>query len=63
MKEVSNKDNKNFIDDAIFERILAIREEIYQKTDVNISPRKLVNQFLSNADFTALRDMLIKKYV
>lgn len=61
--QMSATNSKNFIDDAIFEKLLAIREEVYQKTDINVSPRKLVNMLLQDANFEALRDNLIKKYV
>jgi len=54
--------DKHFIDDAIFKKLLAIREEIYQQTDINVSPRKLVNLLLEQSDFEALRDQLIKQY-
>jgi hypothetical protein len=55
----SNKEGKHFIEDAIFEKLLAIREEIYQQTDINVSPRKLVNSLLQQSDFEALRDKLV----
>lgn len=58
----TNKDNKHFIDDNLFQKLLAIREEIYQATEINVSPRKLVNILLKQADFQALRDQLIRQY-
>jgi hypothetical protein len=59
---VSNKDNKHFVDDELFQKLLAIREEIYQATEINVSPRKLVNMLLRQSDFEALRDQLIQQY-
>lgn len=56
-----NKD-KHFIEDKIFEKLLEVREEIYQKTDVNVSPRKLVNMLLEQSDFKALSHKLIEQY-
>lgn len=53
---------KYFIEDALFDKVLVIKEQIYQKTEVNVSPRKLVNMLLSEADFAALRDKLIAHY-
>ena len=58
---LTNKE-KHFIDDDIFEQLLKIREEIYHKTEVNVSPRKLVNLLLKESDFTTLRDRLIQQY-
>jgi hypothetical protein len=59
---VSNKENKHFVDDELFQKLLAIREEIYQATEINVSPRKLVNMLLKRSDFEALRDQLIQQY-
>lgn len=61
--QMSATSSKNFIDDAIFEKLLAIREEVYKQTDINVSPRKLVHMLLQEANFEALRDKLIEKYV
>ncbi len=58
----ANKDNKHIIDDELFEKLLVIREDIYKATDINVSPRKLVNMLLRESDFQALRDKLIKQY-
>ena len=58
----ANKESKHFIEDALFEQLLAIREEIYQSTEVNVSPRKLVNMLLKQSDFQVLRDQLIQRY-
>ncbi len=57
----ANKD-KHFIDDEVFEQLLKIREEIYNKTEINVSPRKLVNLLLKQSDFEVLRDQLIQQY-
>ena len=57
-----SKDSKHFIEDDLFQQLLAIREEIYQATDINVSPRKLINMLLRQSDFNALRDQLIKLY-
>ena len=58
----ANKNNKHIIDDELFEKLLVIREDIYKATDINVSPRKLVNMLLRESDFQALRDKLIKQY-
>jgi hypothetical protein len=54
--------NKHFIDDDLFQKLLAIRDEIYHATHVNPSPRKLVNLIIKQTDLTAIRDQLIKQY-
>ena len=59
---VSVKQEKHFIEDELFEKLLAIHEEIYQKTEINVSPRKLVNMLLKQSDFEVLRDQLIQQY-
>lgn len=53
---------KHFIEDEIFSQLLAIREEVYQATEINVSPRKLVNLLLKQSDLEGLRDQLIKQY-
>ena len=53
---------KHFIENELFEKLLAVREEIYLKTEINVSPRKLVNMLLKKSDFEALRDQLIQQY-
>ena len=58
----TNKDNKHFIDDNLFQKLLAIREEIYESTEINVSPRKIVNLLLKKADFQALCQELIQRY-
>ena len=55
-------ENKHFIEDALFEKILAIREEIYEATEINVSLRKLVNLLLNKSDFKALCQELIQQY-
>ncbi len=57
-----DKSDKHFIEDALFQKLLAIREEIYQATEIDVSPRKLVNLLLKEANFNALRDQLIQQY-
>ena len=58
---IENKE-KHFIEDELFEKLLTIREAIYIKTEINVSPRKLVNMLLKQANFDALRDQLIQQY-
>lgn len=58
-----NIDSKHFIDDEVFQKVLAICEQIYQSTEINVSPRKIVNLLLKKADFEALRDQLIQQYL
>ena len=58
----ANKE-KHFIEDEIFEQLLKVREEICQKTEINVSPRKLVNMLLKQSDFEVLRDQLIQQYL
>ena len=53
---------KHFIENELFEKLLAVREAIYLKTEINVSPRKLVNMLLKKSDFEALRDQLIQQY-
>ncbi len=53
---------KHFIENELFEKLLAVREEIYLKTEINVSPRKLVNMLLKQSNFDALRDQLIQQY-
>lgn len=53
---------KHFVEDEIFQKLLAIRESIYLETEINVSPRKLVNMLLKKSDFDALRDQLIRQY-
>ena len=62
LERSSDNENKHFIEDELFKKLLAIREEIYQATEVNVSPRKLVNQLLKQADLQGLRDQLIQQY-
>lgn len=59
---ISANKEKHFIEDEIFEQLLKVREEIYNKTEINVSPRKLVNMLLKKSDFEALRDQLIQQY-
>jgi hypothetical protein len=54
--------NKYFIDDDLFKKLLAIRDEIYQATHVNPSSRKLVNLIIKQTDLTVIREQLIKQY-
>jgi len=61
-RSVSDNKDKHFIENELFEKLLAVREEIYQKTEINVSPRKLVNMLLKQSDFQALRDQLIQQY-
>ena len=61
-RSVSDNKDKHFIENELFEKLLAVREEIYQKTEINVSPRKLVNLLLKQSDFNALRDQLIQQY-
>ncbi len=58
----ANKE-KHFIEDEVFEQLLKVREEIYNKTEINVSPRKLVNMLLKQSNFEALRDQLIQQYL
>lgn len=53
---------KHFIENELFEKLLAVREAIYLKTEINVSPRKLVNMLLKQSNFDALRDQLIQQY-
>ena len=56
------EESKHFIDDDLVNNLLAIREEIYKKTEINVSPRKLVNMIIRKSDINEIRDQLIKKY-
>ena len=58
----SASEEKHFIDNELFEKLLVIREEIYLKTEINVSPRKLVNLLLKQSNFDVLRDQLIQQY-
>lgn len=58
---VSNND-KRFLDDEIFQRLLIVREEVYRVTDVSPAIRKLVNLIIEKADLKAIQDQLIKQY-
>jgi hypothetical protein len=60
---LSGTKEKHFIEDELFKKLLAIREDIYQKTEINVSPRKLVNMLLKQSDFEVLRDQLIQQYL
>lgn len=61
--DINNRnETKHFIEDEIFQKILAIREEIYESTEINVSPRKIVNLLLKKADFQALCQELIQRY-
>lgn len=53
---------KHFIENEVFEKLLALRDAIYLKTEINVSPRKLVNMLLKQSNFDALRDQLIQQY-
>jgi hypothetical protein len=53
---------KHFIENEVFEKLLALRDAIYLKTEINVSPRKLVNMLLKQSSFEALRDQLIQQY-
>lgn len=58
---VSNND-KRFLDDEVFQRLLAVREEVYRVTDVSPAIRKLVNLIIERADLKAIQEQLIKQY-
>lgn len=60
--QVLEEKDKHFIEDEVFQKLLAIRESIYLETEINVSPRKLVNMLLKKSDFDALRDQLINQY-
>jgi len=62
LERLNNNENKHFIEDELFQQLLVIREEIYEATEINVSPRKLVNLLLKQANFQALRDQLIQQY-
>ena len=59
---VIDKEVKRYIDDDVFQQVLVMRDTIYQQTDVNVSPRKLVNMLLRQSDFQALSIKLIQQY-
>lgn len=59
---VDNQDRKHLIEDALFQDILEIREDIYHAVEINVSVRKLVNMLLRQSNMKALRDQLIQQY-
>ena len=59
---VIDKEARRFIDDDVYQQVLVMRHAIYQQTDVNVSPRKLVNMLLREADFQVLNVKLIQQY-
>lgn len=58
----NHNENKHFIEDELFQKIIAIREEIYEATEINVSPRKIVNLLLNKSDLKALCQELIQRY-
>ena len=58
---VSNAD-KHFIDDELFQRLLKVRDDIYDVTQVRPTIRKLVNLIIDKADLKAIKDQLTKQY-
>ena len=58
---ISNAD-KHFIDDELFQRLLTVRDDIYDVTQVRPTIRKLVNLIIDKADLKAIKDQLTKQY-
>lgn len=54
--------SKHFIDDELFQRLLRVRDDIYEVTQVSPTIRKLVNLIIEKADLKAIQDQLIKQY-
>lgn len=59
-----NQDNKSqhIIDDINFQKLLNIKNEVYQATEVSPTIRKLVNLIIEHANLENIRDKLIKQY-
>ncbi len=59
---VIEKEVRHFIEDDVFQKLSAVRESVYQATDVSISIRNLVNILLKQANFEVLCDERIQRY-
>lgn len=57
-----NSKERHLISDENFKKLNAIREEVYQVTEVGPTVRKLVNLIIEKADLEIIRDQLIKQY-
>lgn len=56
------KEERYFIEEDVFQKLLELRDSVYQTTDVGISIRKLVNMLLRQVNFGMLYDELVQKY-
>ena len=56
------KEERYFIEEDVFQKLLELRDSVYQATDVGISIRKLVNMLLRQVNFLVLYDELVQKY-
>lgn len=57
----SSKD-KHLIHDEHFQQLTALRDEVYQATEVSPTIRKLLYLIIEKADLEVIRDQLIKQY-
>lgn len=59
-----NQDNKSqhIIDDINFQKLLNIKNEVYEATEVRPTIHKLVNLIIEHANLENIRDKLIKQY-
>ncbi len=55
--------DKHLINDEHFQRLTALRDEVYKATEVNPTVRKLLYLIIERADLKAIRDQLIKQYL
>ncbi len=56
------KEKQYFITEENFQRLQKIQGEIYQKTEVSASVRKLVNSLITEENLTQVKDKMIEKY-
>jgi hypothetical protein len=59
---VQNSKDKHLISDAHFQRLTALRDDVYQATEVNPTIRKLLYLIIERADLEAIRHQLISQY-
>ena len=57
-----DKDENYFLENINFQKLMGIREEIYQATQVKPSVKKLVNFLIQESELMKIFDQLIKQY-
>lgn len=59
---VKDSSEKHLISDVHFQQLMALRDEVYQSTQVNPSIRKLLYLIIEKANLDTIREQLIQQY-